>query len=330
MRRWLTLCALLAVGCDSKATQPTAATGAAAPNPAKSATAPPASASSAAVAPKAAKKVLRTPQDKVRHGTLMYVASVSGAYRGRLREGGSVAIVFATKTAPLAPRAPGAHAGLSAEVSPATAAPTAIRRLPLRDVLAAAADDKARRELAKELRVLADGRVEATLVLLPQRRMVTLEVGRMLERTRAHKWETQLMSRTPPTEPVALLAAYQSILAVDALCMNLRRSKVVIDEKSSSVLALDDNDAFSASGRDGAIGDTLPRLSRHLVFSKALEQRLRKLDRTKIEAALRSPELGLLVTPKQLDEVEQRRQALLRLLDRRIKRRGRDKTLALP
>ncbi len=330
MNRGLALCALLVLGCDSKAPQPAAANSAPAPNSAKGVAAPPPSASSVAAAPKAPKKAQRAPREKVRHGTLIDVAKASTTYQGRLREGGSVAIVFATKAAPLAPRAPGAHAGLSAEISPASVAPTAIRRLPLRAVLVAAADNKTRRQLAKELRVLADGHVEAAVVLLPQRRMVTLEVGRMLEGTRGHKWETELMSRTPPTEPLALLAAYQSILAVDALCMNLRRSKVVIDEKSSSVLALDDNDAFSASGRDGAIGDPLPRLSRHLVFSKALEQRLRKLDRTRIEAALRSPEVGLLVTPKQVDEVEQRRLALLRLLDRRIKRRGRDKTLALP
>ncbi len=335
MRRGLVLVALLALGCDDKRATPpagsaaTAASVAAPSSAAGSASkllAPPvASASAAPSAPASAS----TPLEKIRSAKLKSIAVAADGYRGELVSGGTAQLIFATKLAPLAPRAPSAHANLAAEVAPAVVAPTALRMLSLKEILAAA-DEKTRRKLGGELRVLADGNVEATLVLLPAKRMVTLEIGRVLEGTRTHKWETELMSRPAPSEPAALLAAYQQVLAVDALCQNLRRMKVAVDDESKTVLALEGNDTFSAAAADGSVGDPLPRLSRHVLFSRALDERIRKLDRARIEAALQSPAGGLLVTPMQVDEVVQRRDALQRLFDRRIKSRGRDATLALP
>jgi hypothetical protein len=329
----LTLAALLALGCDDEPTSPSArsappaGSGVTVPSagPAVSAVASAPAVTNASAAPSAA----ATPLERVRSGELKSVSATSTGYRAELAAGGEVAVVFATKVAPLAPRAPSAHANLAALVAPTTVAPTAFRTLSLKHILAAA-DTKSRRKLGAELRVLADGNVEASLVLLPAKRMVTLEVGRILEGTRTHKWETELMSRTPPTEPTALLAAYQQVLAVDALCQNLLRTKVAVNDETKTVLALEGNDTFSAAAADGSVGDPLPRLSRHMVFSKALDERIRKLDRAQIDGALRTPGGGLLVTPMQVDEVVRRRDALQRLFERRIKRRGRDATLALP
>lgn len=334
MKRGLVLVALLALGCDDKSATPpagsaaTAASGAAPRSAAGSASKPAPPAASASAAPSAPASA-STPLKKIRSAKLKSVAVTAEGYRGELVGGGTAQLIFATKLAPLAPRAPSAHANLAAEVAPAVVAPTALRMLSLKEVLAAA-DEKTRRKLGGELRVLADGNVEATLVLLPAKRMVTLEIGRVLEGTRTHKWETELMSRPAPSEPAALLAAYQQVLAVDALCQNLRRIKVAVDDESKTVLALEGNDTFSAAAADGSVGDPLPRLSRHVLFSRALDERIRKLDRARIEAALQSPAGGLLVTPMQVDEVVQRRDALQRLFDRRIKSRGRDATLALP
>lgn len=331
MKRGLVLVALLALGCDDKSATPPAGSAAIAasvvapPSAAGAASKPAPPAASAGAAPASA----RTPLEQIRSAKIKSVAVTAEGYRGELVGGGTAQLIFATKIAPLAPRAPSAHANLAAEVAPAVVAPTALRMLSLKEILAAA-DEKTRRKLGGELRVLADGNVEATLVLLPAKRMVTLEVGRVLEGTRTHKWETELMSRPAPSEPASLLAAYQQVLAVDALCQNLRRIKVAVDDDTKTVLALEGNDTFSAAAADGSVGDPLPRLSRHVLFSKALDERIRKLDRARIEAALRSPSGGLLVTPMQVDEVVQRRDALQRLFDRRIKSRGRDATLALP
>ncbi|MEZ4225180.1 MAG: hypothetical protein R3B13_29785 [Polyangiaceae bacterium] len=294
----------------------------------------PAPEAKASVAPPAASgvpvAVPRTPVEKVRLSLPQGLERTSRGYRGALPGGGSIALVFATSEQPLAARAPAALAGLAAEVAPAAVAPTAFRRIELKALLAGAKDDKTRRKMGNELRVLADGRVETTITLLPEKRLLALEVGRVLEGTRIHKWETELMSRGQPTEPKALLAGYQTVLALDSLCFNLLRTQLVIDEATGSVLALEDNDAFSAQPRDGAVGDGLARLSRHLTFSKSLESRLRELDRARIERAFSAPGVGLLVTPRQVQETSERRDALLRLFDRRIKQRGRDASLALP
>jgi hypothetical protein len=126
-----------------------------------------------------------------------------------------------------------------------------------------------------------------------------------------------------------VLASYQSLLAADYLVGNLIRQEVLLD--GEQLIALEGNDAFSARGKDGAVGDALGRLSRHLVYSQSLSERLAKLDATAIERALRGgPDRALLVTPKQLGEVVDRARTLDRLIAVRVRQRGREHALALP
>lgn len=273
-----------------------------------------------------------SPAERVRSAPLQnIVREGSGALSAELSGGGRAQLLLATKSAPLAPGALAVHAAVAELVSPETRVPTALRSVSSRELLAAAAEPGTRRWLAENARILADGTIDVTVVLAPSRALREVDISVLVEGQPAHGWEARLQTRAPPPEGErSSLAAYQAVLAVDALVRNQERVQVAWDEGSGRLLALRGNGAFSPGPTAGAVRDGQSRLSRHLFHSRRLRERLSRLERQGLEDALRAPRGGLLITPKQLDELLARRDTLLRIIDRRGAQRGGKDTLVLP
>lgn len=271
-----------------------------------------------------------SPLVRVQQRALVRLERTEGALRADLAGGGRVVVVAATKQSPLAAHGPAAHFAVASLVAPKVVPPTALRRLPL-DSLSGVADQPTRRWLSDSLRVLNDGKVTCALTLLPTGSLARVNLADLAEGRPAAALEARLVSKEPvPENERELVAAYQSLLLVDALVMNTKRREVRVDRERGTVLAVDDNDVFPSQGVSGAVGDAFNRLARHLTFSKRAVDRLRALERDALQQALTADGGTLLVTPKQVGEILGRRAALLRTVDQRIKQRGADRALGLP
>ena len=321
MKGALVLLALsLTAACDRSETKPAAAV---------SASAAPAVVPSGSAAPRPKSKA-ETPVEPEETSPLK-LTSISGQSDGSLigetSGGDRVRVILATQAAPLAPEAPTAWAAVAGLVAPDARVPTDLRLIPLAELAHAAKGPRAKRAVRDHARVLADGTVTAALLHLPKEKLRRVDLGDASDGNITGRWETKLMTTEAPKDDDArLLASYQSLLAVDYLVENLIRGPVLFDEGAGRILGVEDNDVFSAKGVDGRVGDPLARLSRHLHWSKRLVDALRALGREKLEAALRSPRGTLLLTPKQVEEVLARRDALVRT----ALRRGEQRALTLP
>jgi hypothetical protein len=238
---------------------------------------------------------------------------------------------MATHEAPLAPRAPAAYFQIAEIVAPGLVPKTTLLELPLGTLVEAAGETRARRAIERA-RVLGTGKVWVTLIELPATPPPRVDLGDIREGRTAWSWESKFVTREgPPAELAKLLSSYQTLLAVDHLLGNLARREVLHDAARSAVVPIEDNDVFSQRGVDGAVGEASTRLHRHLVFSARLAENLERLDRKAAERGLsRSPDRSLLVTPKQIDELLERKSSLARLIETRVRQRGRERALALP
>ncbi len=312
--------ALLAlVGCDKGKTEVAPAASARA--------APPVSASPSAVPALPSASASAAAQPAVPEQLASLRGQSDGTLVGRLASGPDVRVVVATKEAPLASDAPAAWAAIAGFAAPGVRVPTTLRLVPLAELSKAAQGVRAKALVRNHARVLADGTVSVAILRVPEDKLRHVDLGAATDGTIVAGWETKLMTAAVPSQPErALLAAYQSLLAVDYLTGNLVRGPVLLDEPASRIVAVEDNDVFSPHGRDGRVGDPLARLSRHLHWSKKLVADLRAISRPALDEALRSPRGTLLVTPKQVDEVLSRRDALVRT----ALRRGSARALTLP
>lgn len=312
---------LASAGCDSAP---------AAPAPVSSAVASARPAPSAREKPSRARARSARPQPEKRASLSDLELIASRHYRARQGRA-SVRVVLATKAQPLAAQGPAAHRAIAELVAPKASTETQFVAIPLRELSRAARDDRTRSSF-RELRVLADGTVQSALITLPPGELERVDLGDVAPGARARAWEATLAAKeTPPADQQALLAAYQQLLAVDYLADNRRRRYAWLDADAGRLLALDDNDAFSAKWNERGVGDPYERLAAHGVYSKSLRERLEKLDAASLEARLRAgPDRSLLIAPKQLDELMQRKQSLLRLIAGRVRLRTEARALALP
>jgi hypothetical protein len=240
-------------------------------------------------------------------------------------------VTLATQSQPLAPRARAAHFRIAERVAPGVVAPTALRALSVAE-LSQAADGPTRKQLEKLARVLANGTVEVALTLAPAPTLTRVELGDVGEDKPARAWETSLGAREPIAEGQRVgLAQYQALLVIDYVTANGARVSVFRHDKTGRITAAEGNEAFSAVPKEGTQHDALTRLSRHMTYSKSLEERLSKLERAELEGALGWGEpASLLITPKQLDECIDRVRSVRRLMAERVKQRGAEKALGLP
>jgi hypothetical protein len=225
---------------------------------------------------------------------------------------------------------------LSRLVAPGSVPPAVSRSIPLAELSRAAHDEPTRQMLRTRLRVLADGKVRAAVVLSPPPRLEPIDLGDLREGGPAFQLEATLVKRDAPSSDAALASSYVSLLFLDHLLGNLQRRHALIDRERGVLVATEGHDLFSAGGVEGGIGDPILRLARSLVFPRAAVSRLRALDRQKLQAALSetgadsAAAMRMMVTPRQLEDVLERKKALLALVDGRIAARGDAKALALP
>lgn len=240
-------------------------------------------------------------------------------------------LTLATKAEPLSPRARAAYFVIAERVAPGIAAPTSLRAFRVAE-LAAAAEPSLQKKLTAEARVLGNGTVEGALTLAPSPALTRVEIVNLAEDRPAFAWESRLGSKEAvPEHEAPGLAAYQSLLAADYVAGNEIRVAVYRQDKTGRITAADGNEAFSPKPKDGALHDALSRLSRHMVFSKALDERLAKLERSELERALTSGDpKTLLVTPKQVEECIERARSIRRIIAERVKQRGAEHALVLP
>lgn len=273
------------------------------------------------------------PEGTVEAGKLVNLTHESGGWIGQLERNppARVWVSVSTKKEPLTPRGRAAHALIAELVAPGVVAPTALRAMTVAE-LSQASDAAAKQRLDREARVLANGTVEVTLTLAPSPALTRVELVANDEASVVRTWERLLGARETIAEKERQgLAQYQSLLAIDHVSGNAARIAVFRHDKTGRITAAEGNEAFSPMPREGALDEALARLSRHMTYSKSLDDHLAKLDRESLERALRFGDPpSLLVTPKQLEECLDRAQNIRRLIGERVKKRGADKALALP
>lgn len=270
------------------------------------------------------------------HGTktasLSQLVARDGLLSGRL--GGSpatpVRIILSTKHSPLAYGPPVAFYRVAERIQPGLTPLTQLRAFTLGALSQAASDDTTRRYLENNARVLADGTVRVAVVHLPPAPLRRVDVADLTQGGLAWSWESKLVSRqTVPPDATSMLASYQALLMVDYVLGNLARRYALVDEKQKRLVAAEDNDVFTPRGVEGAVSDGLVRLSRFMTYPAAIAERLPGLDRDTVAQLLRSRGENL-VTPKQVEEIISRKQSIQKLIETRIKQRGKAKALALP
>jgi hypothetical protein len=255
-----------------------------------------------------------------------------GALSGKLGDSAAtpVRIILSTKHSPLAYGPPVAFHRVAERIQPGLTPLTQLRVFTLAALSQAALDDATRRHLENNARVLADGTVRAAVVHLPPTPLRRVDVADLTQGGVAWSWESKLVSRqSVDSDAASMLASYQALLMVDYVLGNLARRYALLNEKQKRLVAVQDNDVFTPRGVEGAVSDGLVRLSRFMTYPAAIAERLSGLDRDTVAQLLRSRGENL-VTPKQVDEIISRKQSIQRLIETRIKQRGKAKALALP
>jgi hypothetical protein len=245
---------------------------------------------------------------------------------------GPVELRLATRELPLAHRGPVICRRVAELVAPEAVPVTTLEVLPLAELLRAAPEPRSRKLLAQTLRVLADGRVRGAAIGIPSSGFAKIDVTDELEGSAVFRWESALVRREIPDESLRKgLSAYQAVLVVDHLVQNQSRKSLLVGESGSRVVAGEGSDAFTTQPVEGALTSPLTRLARHVTYSASLVERLRELDRERLASVLGAG-LGseTLATPKEIDQILERKRGLEKLVDGLVARRGRKKAIALP
>ncbi|MFT3766383.1 MAG: hypothetical protein QM820_12855 [Minicystis sp.] len=215
--------------------------------------------------------------------------------------------------------------------------PAAVLRHAGAGELAAAAGDAAEaRGILGEARVLNDGTVDALLTAhapphagspwepLSAARVIDPEHGR--ERA---TWEVWARSPEPATgEDTALLRDYVEMLVLDYLAANVSRRSVLL---AGSALVLADNaSAFPWRPEAPVVDRMLRRLRATERFPRGLRDALLAFDRDRAAAVLAEGGFDTwLITPRVRVELDERRAALLTLIEAKIAARSAEAVLCL-
>jgi hypothetical protein len=311
---------------DIAAETPLESRGPAAPAALSSEPAKPAAAGAGSTRPSAARGATARRLRAMRLERGRWIADLAAA------SGGPVELRLATRELPLAHRGPVICRRVAELVAPEAVPETTLEVLPLAELLHAAPDPRSRKLLGQTLRVLADGRVRGAAIGIPSSGFAKIDLTDELEGTAIFRWESALVRRETPDESLRKgLSAYQAVLVVDHLVQNHSRKSLLVGEGGSRVVAGEGSDAFTTQPVVGALTSPLTRLARHVTYSASLVERLRELNRERLASVLGTG-LGSesLATPKEIDQILERKRGLQKLVDGLVARRGRQKAIALP
>lgn len=266
-----------------------------------------------------------------------------------------IGLWLAHRGRPRAWRRPLAFARLAAALDAQVVPAAVLRRVPIGEIAALLEGQVGGPELARELAVLNDGAVEA-LALAPApgapgprwdppvappagpcpRRVIAFEGAPELD-----TWAAWAASPTPaPGERPALLRGYVEALALDYLSGHVLRRDLVVDDAAGALILEDNAEAFPALLPERGLDRFLGRLAKVARFPRALRHALVRLDRRRAAdllapgsfappgrpAVLTGPD-GWLLTPRSLVDLDERRAALLTLIEAKIAARGEAATL---
>jgi hypothetical protein len=259
-----------------------------------------------------------------------------------------VRVALAQQEQPLAWRRPLAFyrlaQALGARVVPAAAA----RPLALGEIAALLHGQPGAIEMLRGLPVLNDGTVDAILlapapgppgprwdsVAQGKKRVLALDDAPEIER-----WAAWAASPAPaPGERTALVRDYVEALALDYLAGHVLRRAVVLDEAAGALVLEVNEGAFPTHVPAHALDRFLRRLAAVARFPRSLRDGLARLGRAEAARVLAPgagaapvPEgfEGWLVPPRTLIELDERRAALITLIEAEIAARGEAAVLSL-
>ncbi|WP_437755507.1 hypothetical protein [Sorangium sp. So ce1389] len=248
-----------------------------------------------------------------------------------------VKLAPAQKKSPLAFRRPLAFyrlaRALGAHVVPAAAA----RRIGIGELASLIGREPAARKLLRRLAVMNDGTVDALVLapapgppgprwIAPRRQTIRFDDAQELD-----VWARWARSPSPARgERAPILRDYLEVLALDYLAGNGLRKEIVIDV-GAGALSLEANaSAFPLHVKAHELDRQLDRLVEAARFPRALRDALARFGPGEAAAVLRPGGIEEeLVPPRALVELEERRQALLSLIETKIADRGEDAVLSL-
>ena len=276
-------------------------------------------------------------------------------------EGGPrrVGLALAEQGRPLAYRRPLAFYRLARALGARVVPAAAVRRIGLGEVAALLEGQPGAIEQLRQLAALNDGRIDALLTAptlgppgpawdaargprgaaTPARRVVSFE-GPELE-----VWARWAASPSPaPGERTSLVRDYVEALAVDYLAGHVLRRALVVDDAAGALILEENAGAFPMHVPERALDRFLRRLAAAARFPRSLRDGLARLGRAEAAAALApgavpgaaaeapaAPE-GFeewLIPPRALIELDERRAALVTLIEAKIAARGEAAVLCL-
>jgi hypothetical protein len=173
-----------------------------------------------------------------------------------------------------------------------------------------------------------DGTVSALVSVLPP------EGARVLGMGDAVLGHLAVAARAPapvPDEDARLVASYVWMRVLDYLAGNLLRRGAVLDDRAHALRLVDDDDAFPAHLDADGQEHLLAELRQLRRFPRSLRSALAGLDKARARTLFASGDFDdWLLVPRTLVELDERRVALVTLLDARSVERGEAEVLSLP
>jgi hypothetical protein len=144
------------------------------------------------------------------------------------------------------------------------------------------------------------------------------------ESVQVSQWARWSERATPAKdEDTRLLRGYVEMLLLDYVTANVARRTVFVTDEPKSVLLLDNSNAFPTRPDPAALDRVLARLRVVARFPRQTYEGLRALEPKRAwEHFASGPFEDWLLTPRSLIDLEERRQALLSLIDARIAAAG--------
>jgi hypothetical protein len=176
-----------------------------------------------------------------------------------------------------------------------------------------------------------DGAIEAAVAVsarggVPRGKQVSLEAG-----IEPPRWAEQARALRPLAgEDTAVLRGYVEMLVLDYLAAHLARRAVWLDEESHALALVDNMEAFAPRPEGPAIDKLLRDLRGVQRFPRGLLVALARFDREAAAATLnRGSFESWMLPPRTLVELDERRAALITLIEARVAERGEAEVLCL-
>ncbi|WP_437306292.1 hypothetical protein [Sorangium sp. So ce388] len=248
-----------------------------------------------------------------------------------------VKLAPAQKKRPLAFRRPIAFYRLARALGAHVVPAAAVRRIGIGELASLIGREPAARKLLRRLAVMNDGTVDALVLapapgppgprwIAPRRQSIRFDDAPELD-----VWARWARSPSPARgERAPILRDYLEVLALDYLAGNGLRKEIVIDVGAGALSVEANASAFPLHVKAHELDRQLDRLVEAARFPRALRDALARFGPGEAAAALRPGGIEEeLVPPRALVELEERRQALLSLIEAKIADRGEDAVLSL-